>query len=142
MRSLKIALLLSIGAVLLIGATTPVPPPLLRSDAPALDIETTIRPVTQDPYMLLDRPKPGMFRCQVFVHDAPGSNRVWTTKDIVLGPGESGESTNELGNLKLLFRARISKSFDRADTDVTLLRDDKVINRQRSTVWLDRNRGL
>ena len=123
-------------ALLLVGAT--VPPSLLRSDAPALDIATSIRPVSQDEYRLLRRVPPGSYRCSARILDAPGSRRGWAAKDIVLGAGQSGDTSNELGQLTVKFHASIAKDLDRAETVVTVTRDAKVISRQSSTVWLQR----
>src|SRR5438128_3669718 len=105
---------------LLLIAATEVPPSFLRSDAPALEVTTIIAPVTHDEYQLLKRATPGMFRCIVRVHEEPGSKRVWGTKDILLGPGETGEQTATLGPLHLTFRAKIERSLDRAETTVTV----------------------
>jgi hypothetical protein len=128
------------GSILIVGAAaTAVPPALLRSDAPALEVTTSILPVTEDPYQLLGRTaRPGTYRCSVQVHDEPGSQRVWGTKDIVLGAGQSGQESADFGQLRLEFRASVGKSLDRAETRVTIYRDGKVINRQTSAVWLQR----
>jgi hypothetical protein len=129
------------GSILIVGAAaTAVPPALLRSDAPALEVTTSILPVTQDEYQLLGRTRatPGTYRCSVQVHDEPGSQRVWGTKDIVLGAGQSGQESADFGQLLLEFRASVGKSLDRAETRVTIYRDGKVINRQTSAVWLQR----
>ncbi len=127
-----------LAAILLIAATFP--PSLLRSDAPALDIGTYVQPVTQDEYLLLGpkRVQPGTFRCKALVHDEPGSHVVITAKDIVIGPGESGETTSDLGPLNIKFKAKIAKALDQAETVVTVTRDGKIICRQSSTVWLQR----
>jgi hypothetical protein len=120
----------------LIASATTVPSALLRNDAPALETRVSILPLTTDEYLLLRRSPEGLYRCSVRVHDEPGSNRIWGTKDLILGPGENGESESSLGSLQLVFRASIAKSLDRADTVVTLTRDDKVIARQHQTISL------
>lgn len=125
------------ASIVLLGATGVVPPTLLRSDAPALEVSTSIRPVTQDEYHLLRRTTPGMYRCSVVIHDVPGGNRAWSTEDIVLAPGESGESSNRFGPLQMHFRASLSADLDRSEMTVTVTRDDKVITRQTSTTMLD-----
>jgi hypothetical protein len=79
-----------------------------------------------------------MYRCSVLVHDEPGSKRVWSTKDIVLAPGESAEETSVFGPLRLHFQASLGASVDRAETTVTVTRDGKVVTRQTSTIWLQR----
>lgn len=121
-------------ALLFVAAT--VPPSLLRSDAPALDISTSIRPVTQDEYRLLRRVPPNAYRCSALIREAPDSRRGLSAKDIVIGPGESGDTSNTLGPVTVKFHARIAKNLDRAETVVTVTRDAKVISRQSSTVWL------
>ena len=133
LRSIVIA-----ASTLLVSATVAVPPTLLRSDAPALEVSTSIRPVSQDEYQLLRRTVPGMYRCAVLIHDEPGGNRVWSTKDIVLAPGESGESSNAFGPLRLHFRASLSANLDRSEMTVTVTRDEMVIARQTSTTLLQR----
>jgi hypothetical protein len=137
MKALGTSVLIVAVIVSLVAATR-VSPLLLRSDAPALEVTTTIAPVTKDAYQLLRRPTPGILRCSVLVHDEPGSRRVWGTKDILLGPGEKGEETAALGPLQLTFRAEIAQGLDRAETSVTVSRDSRVITRQISTVWLER----
>lgn len=121
--------------LLLLTAVTP-PPALLRSDAPAIEVETTIRPVSSDPYQLLDRPVPGMYRCEILVHDEPGSSRVWGTTNLLLAPGGSAEETVTLGPLRMDARAALAKKKDYAEVRVTIYRDDKVIHRQRSVMSL------
>ena len=130
--------LLLLVAILLIAAT--VPPSLLRSDAPALEISTSIQPVTQDEFFLLGSPRvhPGTYRCRAAIHDEPGSHRVFSAKDIVIGPGESGETNNQFGPFTVAFKAKIAKTLDRAETVVTVTREGKIIGRQSSTVWLQR----
>lgn len=129
---------LIVACTVFIGAATAVPPALLLNVAPALEVRTSVRPVSHDRYQLLQRVVPGMYRCSVAVHDEPGSNRVWSTKDIVLAPGESGEQSATFGPLRLHFKASLSAKLDRAETTVTLTRDEQVITRQTSTVWLQR----
>ena len=118
-------------------AKNEVPPSLLRSDAPSIEIDVSVRPVTQDSYQLLERAKPGMYRCQAVVHEEPGSHRVWGSEEILLSPGQTKEETTEFGQLKLHFRASIGKRADRVRTEVTLTRDGKVINRQTSSVEVE-----
>jgi hypothetical protein len=125
-------------SLLLLTAAAAVPPTLLRNDAPALEVRTTIRPVTQDAIQLLRRVKPGMYRCSVFVVDEPGSHRGFATKDIVLAAGESGEQSATYGPVRLQFRAALGKKLEQAVTTVTVYRDDKIITRQSSTVALAR----
>jgi len=139
MRKLSVALLIFIGTLVLVAApSAKVPETLLRNDAPALEITTSILPVTPYPYELLGRRGTEKFRCTVLIHDQPGSQRVWGTKDIVIGPGESGEETAKLGQLRLHFRAEIARGLDRALTEVVVMRDGLVINRQKTTIWLER----
>jgi hypothetical protein len=138
---MKTLALVSLAALALSasGDAPAVPPTFLRSDAPALEISTSILPVTQDSYQLLGtRVVPGTYRCSAFIHDEPGSNRVWAAKDIVIGAGESGETSNTFGQLGVTFRANIAKNLDRAEMVVTVTRDGKIINRQSTTVWLQR----
>lgn len=125
-----------LNILLLLLATVTTPPALLRNDAPAIEVETSIRSVSHDRYQLLDRAVPGMYRCEVLVHDEPGSRRVWGTSDLVVAPGGTAEKTVTLGTLRLDARVTLSRSKDRASTHVTIYRDDKVIHRQTSTVSL------
>ena len=127
-----------IAVVVFCVAATEVPSPLLRSDAPALEIATSVEPVGYSDFQLLKRPTPQTFKCSVIVRDEPGSKRVWTTKDLLLNPGESGEQSATLGPLQLSFKAKIGKNLDRAETSVTVTRDSKVITRQVSQVYLVR----
>ncbi len=112
-----------------------VPPSLLRSNAPALEIRTTIRPVTEDPIHLLARPVPGTYRCKTVVFAEPGSRKVFGPPDIVITPGETGETMTTFGPLTVMFGARIIDRH-RAETIVTVTRDGVIVSRQRSEAWL------
>ncbi len=127
----------AIASFIFVAATT-VPPALLRNDAPALEVEISLAPVSQDTWQLLRRPTPGTYRCSVFVHDEPGSRRIWGTKNIVIARGESGQDTAKLGPLELNVTATLDRSGERAQVVATVSREGKVINRQRSTVSLSR----
>ena len=135
MNTPKVLLLLA--AVVLL-ATTAVPPP----SAPAFDVQTSIRPVTQDDYLLLRRVRPGMFRCAATVFNAPDGKPLLKAKDIVIGPGESDETTAVTAPFTIQFKAKIAKALDRAETTVTVLRDGAIVSRQKSTVWLQRDTGV
>lgn len=134
--------IVALSAIILLAVAAaevpPLPPTFYRSDAPALEIRTSILPVTHDSYQLLKRVTPGMYRCQVYVLDHPGSDHVWAAQDVVLGPGESSEKTSAWGPIALTFKVKIEKSLDHAETTVTVSRDSKVISKQVSTVWLER----
>ena len=54
-----------LNILLLVLAAVSAPPALLRSDAPAIEVTTSIRPVTEDRYQLLVRPTPGRYRFEV-----------------------------------------------------------------------------
>lgn len=135
MRARFTVLLVLFGSLLLLGKT--LPPSLLRSDAPALEIRTTIRPVSEDPIQMLARPAPGSYRCRARISE-PGSRQVLGTPDIVIAPGETGETTTRLGPLTVIFRARIIDRH-RAETLVTVMRDGALVSRQRSEAWLPPN---
>ena len=141
MRKTLIILFITVSAVLTAG-TAEVPPAFLRSDAPALQVDISIQPVTEDEFQLLRRVTPGMYRCSVRVHNATGSRRVWGTKDIVLLPGERGEETATLGPLKLSFAASIDERREKVEALVTVFRDDQVISRQRSSISLSAPKAL
>lgn len=131
MNAPKVLLLLA-AAVLL--ATTSLPP-----ISPALDVQTSIRPVTQDEFLLLrQRIRPGMFRCQAVVYSAPEGKPLLKAKDIVIGPGESNDTTTAGAGFTIQFQAKIAKTLDQAETTVTVLRDGAIVNRQKSTIWLQR----
>jgi hypothetical protein len=131
-----LAALLVLSCALILYAATDAPPSLLRSDAPAVQVDVTVRPINQDAYQLLHRPIPGMYRCSVLVHDEPGGKRVWGTPDIVIAPGETREEVSDLPQLQLRFRAGIRKAGDQVNAEVTLTRDGRVVSRQISTVCL------
>ena len=121
--------------VLLISAFL-APVSLFRNDAPAIETRVSIRPVTEDAYQLLKRPEPGMYRCTVVVLDEPGSKRQFRTKDILVGPGGTGEETTVVGPLEVKVKASISRSLEHAEATVTVARDGKVVLRQTSDVSL------
>ncbi|HEX9160448.1 MAG TPA: hypothetical protein VF980_01975 [Thermoanaerobaculia bacterium] len=134
-----IILAVAILSMLLLAASA-TPPALLRSDAPALEVEIHIWPVTQDPLQLLTRVTPGMYRCSVLVHDEPGSNRTWKTKDVVISPGHSGEETATAGELQLHFKATVDRAAEKANAVATVTRNGRVVSRQKTSVFLSRAR--
>lgn len=141
MRKFVMGLLLAIAAILLVAATDSKPfslgiPP--QAAPPALELSTSVMPVSRDAYQLLKRPAPGMYRCSVRVQEAPGSQRVWGPEEIVVQAGQTGETTTAHDGMTLQFRAGVAKAGDRADTIVTISRNGKVVTRQSSTVWLER----
>src|SRR5687768_6136388 len=103
-----------VASTVLLGATVAVPPALLRSDAPALEVSTSIRPVTHDEYQLLRRTVPGMYWCSVLVHDEPGSNRVWSTEDIVLAPGSQEKVPAPLGHSRCISARLLARKWTEA----------------------------
>jgi hypothetical protein len=133
---MRTALMLATIALL---AAAAVPPSLFRNEAPALEIDTWIQPVTMDSYLLLRRVQPGMYRCRSLVHIKPGSRKVFGTDSIVLKPGESGEKKQDVGPFTVTFEATLSKTLE-AKTVVTVTRDGQVINRQTSTIALPRGK--
>ena len=134
---LTVLLVLLASSLFLVGMS--VPPSLLQSNAPVLDIRTTVRPVSEDPIQLLPRPAPGSYRCKAVVFSEPGSRKVFGPPDIVIAPGEAGETTTTFGPLTVTLRARIIDRH-RAETIVTVTRDGEIVSRQRSEAWLPPNR--
>jgi hypothetical protein len=135
MRKLApILLMLAVGVV--VAAETGPPKPLDRNDTPVFDVRVSVRPVADDEYLFLPRPKPNSFRCSVLVFQEAGGKRGWSTEDIVIGPGESSTSNSALNGLSLYFAARINESGEVAETVVSVTRAGKVLNRQRTTVAL------
>ena len=133
----KIApILLVLAVTAVIAGETDQPGPLDRNDVPVLDVRVSVRPVADDDYLLLPRPKPNSFRCSVSVLQEAEGKRGWSTEDIVIGPGERGISTRTLDQLSLHFAARINQSGEVAETVVSVTRDGKLLNRQRTTVAL------
>jgi hypothetical protein len=138
MNAPKVLLLLAAAVLPATTSRPPFPPALLRTDAPALDIRTSIEPVTQDEYLLRRRVRPEMFRCRAAVYPAPEGKPALMAKDIVIGPGESDETTAVIAPFTIEFKAKIAGGLDQAETTVTVLRDGAIVNRQKSTIWLQR----
>jgi hypothetical protein len=137
MRVSTIVFVLFAAVVATSSTRNVVPPSLLRSDAPALEIETVVQPTSHGPYELLEgRRVPRTYTCHVSVHDEPGSLKVWGTKAIVLAPGENKTARSALGDLEMTFEARIDQSATRAHTRVEITRSGMVIARQKNTVSL------
>ena len=133
---LTVLLVLLASSLFLVGMS--VPPSLLQGNAPALEIRTTVRPVSEDPIQLLARAAPGSYRCKAVVFAEPGSRKVFGPPDIVIAPGEAGETTTTFGPLTVTLRARIIGRH-RAETIVTVTRDGEIVSRQRSEAWLPPN---
>lgn len=110
---------------------------LLLAAAPAaMQVDLSVRPVTHDTFQLLKRAMPGMYRCSVHIR-ASEDSPMWGPKDIVISPGEKSDETASLGGMQVRFSAKIGKKGDRAETSVIVLRDNVVIHKQTSTVWLE-----
>jgi hypothetical protein len=133
---LDVRLLVLCGAIFLVAAE--VPPALQRNDAPVFDINIAIRPATAGSFQLLRLPKRGEYVCEVFIHEVPGSTRVWGPKPVLLSPGQSGESSVVYAGLKATVSASLSGDLVHARAAVTITRDEKIVSRQVSLVTLQK----
>ena len=122
------------AALLLIAAE--VPPALTRNEAPVFDVSIEIAPGAYGSYQLLPRQTPDKYRCVVFIHDEPGSKRVWGPKPLVIGPGEVRQSTVEYAGFTATLTAKIADDLGSAKAAVTIKRGEQIISRHVSTVTL------
>lgn len=121
MRKAVVALI-AVASILLLGARPSGPPPqLITGDAPALEVDVSVTPVTKDEYQPLRRIKPGMYRASVLILDAERREGGWGD-EVVVSPGEKRETRQTLGPLELYFSAGVDKSAERARILVSITR--------------------
>jgi hypothetical protein len=128
MRSVLIASLLA--------AATAVVPSLSR---PAATFETAvgIQPTTQAhyPYQWGD---PATFTCFMTVSEWKdhGFRLVNSINDLTVAPGEFRVKTVHGSDCDIQFSVRIDRNGQRAQTSVTVTRDNEIVEHQLTSVWL------
>ena len=119
---------------LLLLASTLLPVQQAVPEITAPDVMVTIAPSSMDSYQLLKRRRtPDTYTCEAFVRDVDPPHR-WLTATLVLLPGTSDTVTERAGEYSLEFKVKMMTL--QAETSVTVKRGDKVLTRQRSTVYL------
>jgi hypothetical protein len=134
MRAVLIAFLFAV-------ASTFVPPP--SNVAPSLETTVTIEPSSVKGYPLIWHDPP-TYTCSALVTGVPeeGSRRSYGyggVRDLVVGPGQKKTMSKSGGGYNTELTVKISATGDRADAIVTLREGTRILTRQHSTVWLDRN---
>ena len=124
--------------VLLVLAAINVQPAALP-DLTAPDVRISITPSTMDPYQLLRRKTPQTYTCQATVSEADTRN-LYVSAEIVIAPGESQSVTRRQGEYTLDFSVKMRNQ--RADAVATVKRGEKVLTRQRSTMYLQTPEGV
>ena len=86
-----------------------------------------------DDYQLLKRKTPETYTCTAMVRDAE-SKSPWLSANLVLLPGQRDKVSKTFGDYALDFSVDMTGA--RAEATVTVKRGDKMLTRQRSTVYL------
>lgn len=128
-----LTLLLALASVL--AAQQPAAVPELT----APEVYVSIRPSSFDTYQLLRRRTPETFTCSASVTQAE-THHLYVAAELVLRAGESDKVTRTEGEYTLDFAVTMKKQ--RADTLVTVKRGEKVLTRQRSTMYLQTPEGV
>ena len=115
------------------------PAELERPELTAPEIHVSIAPSLYDRYQLLRRKTPGTFTCTASVSQAE-TRYGYLAAELVLQPGESDKVTKRQGEYSLDFAVTIKNQ--RADALVTVKRGEKLLTRQRSTVYLKTDEGV
>ena len=102
-------------------------------DLEAPEVSVTIQPSSMDAYQLLRRQTPDTYTCQALVTEA-GTHRLYVAAQLTALAGHTEKVTRQAGDYSLEFAVKMGKA--QADTTVTVKRGDKVLTRQRSTVYL------
>jgi hypothetical protein len=103
-----------------------------------LGVEVTIAPTENDPYQLLGpkRSIPGAYRCTARVYDASETRFTFVAPQVVVSPGRRESKTVKEQDLSVTFTVAVSQANDRAMTEVTAKRGDKIVLKQKSDVML------
>jgi hypothetical protein len=99
-------------------------------DITAPEVIVTIAPSSMDRYQLLKRKTPDTYTCRVTVRDAESDSPA-IRAELVLSGG-SDKVTRRIGDYTIDFS--VTMKLQKAETDVTVKRSERVLTRQRSTV--------
>jgi len=102
------------------------------------EVTISIHPSSMDSYQLLERKTPGTYTCTALVSQA-GTNTAFVSAELVVTPGRTEKVTKQAGEYALDFS--VSVKSQRAEAVVTVKRGDKVLTRQRSSVFLNAGEG-
>ena len=114
--------------LLLLLSVTVTPP-----DLTAPEVMISIHPSSMDSYQLLKRKTPDTYTCNALVTQA-GTNVGYVSAELVVSPGTTEKITRRAGEYELDFAVTLKNQ--RAEAVATVKRGDKVLTRQRSTVYL------
>lgn len=106
-----------------------------EDDAP-LGVNVVVAPSLRDPYQLLDRATPHTYTCRADVYDANDRAYVFAAPEVFVAPGEKESKTVTWRSLEVTFTVGVSKSHDRAITQVTAKRGGRIVLNQRSEIYL------
>src|SRR5437764_107059 len=122
-------------ASLLAAATTVVPS--LTRPTPTFETAVGIEPTSQAhyPYQWGD---PGTFTCSMTVSEWKDRRfrLINSISDLTVAPGEFRVKTLHGSDCDIQFSVRIDRKAQRAQTSVTITRDDEIIGHQQTSVWL------
>ena len=121
--------------LILNAAVTPAAP---MPELTAPEVYISIHPSSMDHYQLLKRKTPGTYTCTALVSQA-GTNVAFVSAELVVNPGTTEKITKQGGDYTLDFAVTIKSQ--RAEAVATVKRGDKLVTRQRSTVFLNAGEG-
>ena len=114
---------------LLFAAIASMPPPPLEVP----EVQVSIQPSSMDSIQLLRRQTPDTYTCEAAVFEA-GTNHVYLVARLTALPGKTETVTKHAADYALEFTVKMTAIA--AQTTVTVKRGDKMLTRQRSTVYL------
>lgn len=124
-----------LAALLVVATAVAANTPLLEMQVDAYAVEISIAPSSRDPIQLLDRPTPDTYTCIATVRDAATSAPISIARAIV-APGRKEVVTVEDKPWTTTMTVKLSRKTERADTEVVVKKDGKIVNRQFTSVML------
>jgi len=103
-------------------------------DLTAPEVNISIRPSSMDEYQLLKRKTLQTYTCTAFVFQE-GTHAAYAHAELVVSPGTTEKVTKQSGEYGMDFS--VTLKHNHAEALVTVKRGDKVVTRQRSTVYLN-----
>jgi hypothetical protein len=125
--------LLWILASVLPGAPAQIP------EITAPEVYVSIQPSWMEPYQLLRRKTPDTYTCRATVTQAETS-AIYLSAELFLHPGETQKTSRTVAGHTLDFAVTMKNR--RAESVVTVRRGEKLLTRQRSTIYLPTPEGV
>jgi hypothetical protein len=108
------------------------------ADIPELtapEVNISIRPSYMDSYQLLTRKTPQTYTCQAWVEQAGTPRVAYLNAELVVSPGKTEKISRQTGEYAMDFEVTLKNN--EAHAVVTVKRGERILTRQRSTVYLN-----